>query len=332
MFNYEKYKNKIKENENKARTEIKKKYVQIYKGELYKKISPLQLEYNRTKLNIPKIIVFDLDETLGSFGDIESLWSGINQYMYLSTNIEGLLQKEFNELMHIYPEFLRTGIIELLSFIYNKKREGDCFRIYIYTNNQCPSAWTYLISNYMSSVVIDLNASNDNKHIMNPTMKVFDHIVCSFKINNQIIETMRTTQDKTYTDFIRCTMISKNVEICFIDNTYFSKMTNDKVYYIQPRSYYHGLPYKLILERLFNSHIFTSITNTPHFLEFIYDWFKTKGSRSFDRVKTEDEREIDIIVQQKIWYHVKEFFLMTTRNVHTKKIRSQLGRFTRKKR
>ena len=47
----------------------------------------------------------------------------------------------------------------------------------------------------------------------------------------------------------------KSTEICFIDNSYHQDMVQDKIYYIQPRSYYHNLPLTEILNRFYNSAI-----------------------------------------------------------------------------
>jgi hypothetical protein len=327
-FFYEKYKDKIKEDEKKVREKIKQHYVQIYKGKLFKKnkhvVEPLndriKLEYQFNKTHFPKVIIFDLDETLGSFAEIESLWSGIINYSLTQFNQHDFNQNIFNKLIDLYPEFLRTGILEILSFVINKKRTKECFRLYIYTNNQCAASWTNIISSYISSKV-------------GSEINIFDRNIYAFKCGEQIIEPSRTTNDKTYSDFIQCTMLSKTIELCFIDNTYFDKMKHDKVYYIQPRSYYHGLSYKIIMDRFGESNILNkSISNSSKFLEFMYNWFQMKETKSFYKIKTQDEYDADIIIQQKIMYNIKEFFYMSTRNTYTKKIRSILGRYTKKNR
>lgn len=333
-FFYEKYKNKIKEDEKKVREKIKQHYVQIYKGKLFKKIKnshqvePLHLEYQYNKTYFPKVIVFDLDETLGSFADMESLWSGINSYAKLSETAHKYSQSDFNRFMDLYPEFLRTGILEILSFVNSKKRAKECFRLYIYTNNQCAASWTNMISKYISSKI-------------GSTTNIFDRNICAFKCGDKIIEPGRTTNDKTYTDFIQCTMLtntmsSRTIELCFIDNTFFDKMKHDKVYYIQPRSYYHGLSYKTIMDRFTNQthdSITGLITESPGFLEFMYNWFLMKETKTFYKTKSQEEYDDDLIIQQKIMYNIREFFYMSTKNSYTKRIRgSSIGKYTKKNR
>jgi hypothetical protein len=310
LFN--RYKQYLKPMEEKSRDRIREKYVQIYRGKLFRR---------RGGHKASKVVVFDLDETLGSFSEMESLWSGILSFTKMSTTIDGLLFDDFRQIMELYPEFLRTGILSILSFLWEKKNADDTVKLYIYTNNQRPSSWAYLISNYLYLKVGPV-AGN---------CALFDQIVAAFKIGDQIVETRRTTNQKTYSDFIRCTMLPKNAEICFIDNTYFSKMENDRVYYIQPKTYYHGLNYQTIIERLLASNIFNEFTGTERFLEFMYNWFCNRRSTSFHRIKSVEEYEDDMVVSQKVMFHIKEFFLMNTNIPLTRKISSKIGRFTKKR-
>jgi hypothetical protein len=137
------------------------------------------------------------------------------------------------------------------------------------------------------------------------------------------MEPMRTTNNKTYSDFIRCSLLPKSAEICFIDNTYYQKMLNDRVYYIQPRSYHHDLSKEVILDRLVRFW-----TGPVLDFSFIQDRFSKYllGSRNSPQIST------DIVVSKKIMYHLKEFFLLSTKGKKTKKIVIRLGRFTRKSR
>ena len=95
------------------------RYLKIYEGQCYKK--KYQKRYQ-------KIIVFDLDETIGSFGDLYILWSGLQKiYTFDKENV----QREFNSIMDLYPEFLRYGFMQILEFLYTKKKQGDCDKIFI---------------------------------------------------------------------------------------------------------------------------------------------------------------------------------------------------------
>jgi hypothetical protein len=270
--------------------------------------------YPKSKIKIPnspnflKVLVFDLDETIGSFHEAAILWK----------IIESELQTDFNTLMDLYPEFLRYGILQIIEFILNKKRMGKCDKLYLYTNNINSPVFPNLISEYL-------------KYKLKIDYDVFDKTINAFKVNNKIIEHNRTTHKKTYNDFINCTILPENVKICFIDDKYYSKMENEKIYYIQPYPYYHNLTNKEIICRFSNS-IFNrdenmdkinSILNIPY-IDYKYEHYMIE-----EKYKENKENKK---IYKKIMYYIKEFFYLTNRNEKTKKIRVSLGKFTRKKR
>ena len=78
-----------------------------------------------------KIVVFDLDETLGYFTEFGIFCDCLNNYFknaaYSNTN--------FNELLDLYPNFLRPKIMNILRYLKGKKKENKCYKVMIYTNN-----------------------------------------------------------------------------------------------------------------------------------------------------------------------------------------------------
>lgn len=270
------------------------KHTRIYKGKIFTK--------KGLESGDKKIITFDLDETLGAFGEMYILWQLLGPTPINSSSI-------FRELMKIYPEFLRPGIIPILEYLEYKKRIGQCSHIFLYTNNQCSPIWIDLILKYFDEEL--------------ETINLFDKAVKAFKINNEIIEPLRTSHQKIYSDLIRCTMIPKQSELCFIDNTYHKKMEHDRVYYIQPKSYEHGLSAEEIVDRVVKKWTITQFP--PGFEKGLREMFSTYVKKS---KYSGDEA---IIVSQKIMYHLKEYFLLSTKKPKTKKISFGLGRFTRKR-
>jgi hypothetical protein len=298
--------NEITTLKNSIRTadEFSSKY-KIYKGKHFSSI----FFYKK----VPIVIAFDLDETLGSFADLEILWRTLLSF-------EKNKDIDFNKLLDLYPEFLRYGILSILEFIYNKKKKGICDKVYIYTNNQCSPIWCKMIAKYF-----DYKLTTD--------IELFDKIISAFKINNKIIEMSRTTHNKTYDDFINCTLLPKKTKICFIDNTYFYEMNNDHVYYIQPFSYRHYLPKNIIIDRFINSklcHDIIDFNKRYIFTDLLYIQFSKEGS--MDIIPTKQMCETDIYVSQKLMYHIKEFFYLSQRKNRTKKIKYPNGRFTKKRR
>ena len=284
--------------------------IQVYKGNLF-----LSKLYGNKKT--PVVIAFDLDETLGSFSDLETLWTALLSFE------KPTLSVDFNKLLDLYPEFIRYGILPILEFLYQKKKKGICDKIYIYTNNQCSPEWCKMIARYF-----------DYKLNQNSEPELFDKIICAFKINNKIVELGRTTHHKTYNDFIKCTVLPKKTRICFIDNTYFQDMTDERVYYIQPRSYNHHLNTDVIIDRFMGSGLCSILVDSAkHYLlaDYLYKRFYKKGFVNNGLVSKE-LLESDVHVAQKMMYHIKEFFYLTQKKNRTKKIKYPIGRFTKKKR
>ena len=294
--------------------------IQVYKG---KSFINSNAKYTSTS---SKVIVFDLDETIGSFGDLDILWRGLLEYAIMNNYFTfNDTQENFNELFDLYPEFLRYGILNILDFLYYKKVKGECDKVYIYTNNQLQKQWTNMIIQYL-----------ENKQNVEG---LFDDFICAFKINKQIIDPRRTTNNKTYNELIRCLLVPKKTEICFIDNTYYGKMKNEKVYYIQPKPYYHKMKTYEIINRFISSN-YVNLCNTTitrsilktECSDFLYEWF-IKNKSLNTSVKSDNEVEIDLAVSKQMMYHIREFFYMITKKNKTlKNVQNNVSSFTRKKR
>jgi hypothetical protein len=271
------------------------KLIQIYKGKHY---------YKSRLKHYPKVVAFDMDETLGSFVDLEILWCGIQLYNPTTT-------LTFCAVLDLYPEFLRFGILPILEYLYIKKKREQCAGLYIYTNNQCSPPWVDMIAEYLNKKVAN-----------NHELPLFDKVIHAFKINNKILELGRTTHEKTHNDFIKCTLLPKNTEICFIDNTYYESMDNPRIYYIKPRAYIHALSSDEIINRFINSDLGKIICPFPNqthvFRGFMNNEYIIKGGMHKGIISAK-KTEIDILVAQKMMYHIKEFFYLTHRKMNTRK-------------
>jgi len=260
-----------------------------------------------------KIIVFDLDETLGNFTDLEILWNTLT--LYCDHN---LIENDFNNLLDLYPEFIRYGIKPILRFIYNKKINGECNKIFLYTNNQSSPKWVNMIIQYFNHIL----------NIKKPNI-LFDQVVYAFKIKNKIIEKKRTSNKKKHSDLINCTLIPKDAEICFIDDSYYNSMNNNFVYYIQPLSYQHNLSIHEMIDRLFtsnfNKYFTVNNTNKSIFYNNLYSNYEN-SKYSFNKLL-----DTNIIVTQKIMYYIKDFFIISNKQNVTKKNYKRIKKNTRKK-
>ena len=262
-----------------------------------------------------KVVALDLDETIGSFAHLHILWLGI---LKSQTNRSLTKLPHFFQVFDLFPEFLRDHIFEILQFLYQQRISIKSTKLFLYTNNQCDYPWTENIIKYL-------------EHKLGITDHLFDHTIGAFKIRNRIIEPKRTTFKKTRDDFIRCTMLPKSTEICFIDDSYHQQMVHDKVYYIQPRAYYHNLQLKVIIQRFILSDIGFQLRNNSilkdNFFSYLHDWFEFNNANRYVHY---NYNPIDAYkTTQKIMFHIREFF-HTRKHANTRKKLPTLSNFTRK--
>ena len=164
-----------------------------------------------------KIVVFDLDETLGYYVEFGMFWDALKNYIKtqnISINTDQLL---FNKVLDLYPEFFRPNIINILNFLKQKKRVKHCHKLMIYTNNQGPDEWAQQIQAYFETKL---------------NYKLFDQIIKAFKIKGKHVELCRTSHMKNHKDLISCTKIPETTEICFLDDVFHPGMVDDRIYYI----------------------------------------------------------------------------------------------------
>lgn len=238
---------------------------------------------NRTKT---KAIVFDLDETIGQFSNLQQLNVAFEYILK-----RPLKQSEFDELLNLYPEFLRPGILTIMEFLYYKKSTGGLQKVYIYTNNQCGRKWVNDIASYIDSKIGAKTA-------------LFDDIICAFKIKNQIVEFCRTTNAKTCDDLIKCTMLKEaTTEICFIDDARHARMCNEKVYYIKPRPYVHSMSKTEMIARLLN-HIPVSVA--PFNRELLHNALHKYCLENPNHIMM-NKTVSDVEITKKIMYHIREY-------------------------
>jgi hypothetical protein len=244
-----------------------------------------------------KIVVFDLDETLGYFTQYGIFWDSLSNYLN-NTNKPKLIQKDFDDILDLYPEFLRPNIINILTYLKNKKTHNCCHKMMIYTNNTGPREWARHIISYFEGKI---------------KYKIVDQIIASFKINGKRVEICRTTHNKTHKDFIKCTKIPFDAEICFMDDSFYPEMANENVYYINIKPYYYDLTFDEILTRFKNSNIGKQIIGNDTNFEYLM----LKHINLFKYIiveKDANEYEVDKILGKHIISHLQTFFNHSTKN------------------
>ena len=269
---------------------LSKEDVKLFKGKYYLPWFTKPSDEN-VHFKIPeKIIVFDMDETLGSFADLYIIWKGIHQVCPEC--------KHFYELLDLYPEFLRYGMLTILEYLYDCKLKKLCHKMFIYTNNQCSGKWVNLISDYLEKKIKQSHPKPSKK-------KLFDKIICAFKINNKTIEECRSSHHKKIDDFLKCAMITDNADICFIDDVEYPLMKSSKVYYICPRSYTHHLKTFEIIKRVICAKWLPLYNQMLSSEEYWVNWFIIHRRRIVR--KGNGDIYLDLQVSQKIMCHLRDF-------------------------
>jgi len=244
-----------------------------------------------------KIVVFDLDETLGYFTQFGIFWDCLNNYIKLENKIS-LTQDSFNNVLDLYPEFVRPNIINILTYLKSKKKSKCCHKMMIYTNNQGPKEWAHHIVSYFESKI---------------KCKLFDQIISAFKINGKHVEICRTSHVKSHKDFIKCTKIPSTAEICFLDDNYYPEMANDNIYYINVKPYYYDLNFDYMVTKFIESDYGKKmIDEKVKFIEFMTTDFKRYNYEYIE--KNKHDYELDKIIGKQILIHLEEFFNKSVKN------------------
>ena len=258
-----------------------------------------------------KYAVFDLDETLGYFTELGIFWDSLKTVLK-----KNLTQNHFNELCELFIEFFRPGIFSIISFLLKKKQKSNKVKLLIYTNNQAPKEWTYKIKDYIEKRM---------------NSKIFDQIICAFKVHGKRVEMCRTTHSKTYSDLIKCTQAPENSMFIFMDDQYHDKMKNDFVHYINVKPYSYKIPFIDMINRFIKSSLGESLVDKEDIDIFKVKLLREMKSYNF-KVKVKDNNEllVDKAVTKRMMLYLQKFF--TNPKKHTRKNRHRNHRVSKKNR
>jgi hypothetical protein len=258
-----------------------------------------------------KIVVFDLDETLGYFTELGLFWDSLIEYIKTEKINYKVTQHEFNETLDLFEEFIRPNIISVLNYLKYKKQTKICNSVLIYTNNQGTKEWATYIQKYFESKI---------------NYGLFDQVIGAFKINGKRYELCRTSHEKTIHDLLQCSKLPANTEICFLDDVLYPEMSGKNIYYIKVNPYIYNLPFETMIERFLTSELAEKIiTNAQMFKTDMMKYMKRYAYTYIE--KSSEEYEIDKIITKKTMCHLHAFF-----NKRWKESDPQKNCGTRKKR
>lgn len=247
----------------------------------------------------PKVVVFDLDETLGYFCQVGNFLDCLSSCSCIrSRSVSENMYEPLNffTIMRLFPEIIRPKIFAVFKLLKEKKDDGVLKEVLVYTNNNGGRRWVDLIVSYFN-------------HKMRT--KVIDNVIHAFKINGELVEPKRTTHEKTMSDFLSCTQLPSNVEVCFVDDLHHAQMFQDNVLYIRIKPYINVLPWDEMVNRfLSNSRITGSVLMLSS-----NEVDRTKKELSSmlnlcdvdDDVKNKEDLEIDKIITKRVYEVLFDF-------------------------
>ena len=242
--------------------------------------------------NNEKVIIFDMDETLGYFYEFSIMLDAIERFYN-----KKLTYSQMSCVLDLYPEYFRPSIFTILKYLSNLKEKKIISKLFIYTNNQGGKKWTNFIKKYIEEKI---------------DYPIFDQLIQAFKINGVQIEKSRTTHQKSHKDFIKCTKISDKTKICFIDDQEHPKMEHDNVYIININPYKYCLNKKIMINRFIR---YTLLNTTfDKIIKKNIELFKNHVNNLFTNVyryeyteKKEKEYIVDKVVSKRLVFLLDEF-------------------------
>ena len=236
-----------------------------------------------------KIVVFDLDETLGYFVELSIFWESLNSYIKTEKVEYELDQKDFNEVLDLFEGFIRPNIVSVLNYLKYKKQTKVCNSVLIYTNNQGTKDWALHIQKFFET-----------------------------KINGKKYELCRTSHEKTIHDLLKCSKLPPNTEVCFLDDVLYPEMSGKNIYYIKVNPYVYNIPFDVMIQRFLTSEIGKKIINDKKNFTNYMSTYMSQYAYTYVE-KSADEYEIDKIITKKTMFHLQTFFNKHWKDTDTNK-------------
>jgi hypothetical protein len=165
-----------------------------------------------------KLVVFDLDETLGYFSQLYVIWCSL---IKLSNSKLSVI--DFYKLSDNYIFYYQPAIFETLYYL----KENNVKTI-IFTNNQALYWWPKLIALYLN---YKINSKN-----------FFKMIIGSYKIGKSLNDKRRTSTMKKYEDLKNIMKLNDDTKILFLDDQEHPEMRHPNVEYFKVPEYVKILP------------------------------------------------------------------------------------------
>ena len=206
-----------------------------------------------------KIIVFDLDETIGHFEQLSMFLSGLQNF-----SIKTVSDKFIHKLLDLWPCAIRHGLINTLKIIKRAKVRNSSIKVVIYTNNMGDRSWTLTIKRYLEKKI---------------NYNLFDKVITAYRPQEK--NNLRTSHFKTHSDLIRCTGYNPDSNIIFLDDVIHPGMYHKNVIYKNVVPYIYSIPFGQMIDDFIQSKYNTHIheTDIPIFKNYMMGYFKSDNNQ-----------------------------------------------------
>lgn len=240
----------------------------------------------------PKVIVLDLDDTIGHFEQVSVFLKGLQNII----GVEYLRDEYVLELFDLWPNIFRRGIMEFFKLIIYKKRNGANIRVIVYTNNMGPRSWTLLITKYIEYKL---------------KSKIFDQVITAYSQTES--DNTRSTYQKTYSDLMRITGTGLDTRFIFYDDQIHDGMKHYNINYALLYPYIYRIPFIDMITSYLNSKLVKPLSVKKR-RNFIDNMYRHLASVLFDNHTKPSDTVIRDIKQIETMTSDLDVFLNTSRN------------------
>ena len=246
-----------------------------------------------------KVVVFDLDETIGHFVQLSIL-----DYKLKKFYNKDLTKDHFHKILDIFPEVFRPNMMNIFKYLHKMKiKHKGKIKIMIYTNNNGCRMWVHRIKSYIEKKI---------------NHKIFDRVICAWKHDGKILEKNRTGYDKKYNDLLKCGHLKKTDKIMFLDDQFYEKMLHPQVTYLHLKPYH----YKYGEKTLYGKYI--SNSNLPYEKSMkLAKVLNIKDSRECLNSDKSDKRDLFKLRGKRIERHIKNFIESSNKTKNIKNIKNK---------
>lgn len=180
-----------------------------------------------------KIVIFDFDETLGSFSEMNLI---VHTLYSLRTKQDITFTEITFHICSLFPDYFRKDIFSALEFIRKSKENKDIHKIVMYTNNNGGKYWVSSVLEYIHHVL---------------GCNLFDEVITSYQcLDEEQNDNRRISQEKQIADIKKIMYLHPHSEFIFFDDRYHEKMDSEFVYYIKINPYIYSYDIEHILYQL----------------------------------------------------------------------------------